>query len=74
MSDTQGEPQEVVDLDDGRFGVTDGTPQPVPNRVDAAFAELQALREEARALGLDVDDSEPLDSLRGRVEAARASQ
>lgn len=63
---------EVV-TDDGRFGVTDGTPRPIPNKADAAFAELQALREEARDLGLEVTDREPLWDLRALVEAARAN-
>jgi hypothetical protein len=67
------DPQEVV-TDDGRFGVTDGDPKPIPNKADAAFAELQALRREARELGLEGADREPLATLRARVEAARASQ
>jgi hypothetical protein len=56
------------------YGVRDGDPQAVPNKADAAWAELEALRAEARALGLEVDDAEPLAALRARVEAARASQ
>jgi hypothetical protein len=68
------DPQEVVDLGDGRFGRTDGNPQPIPNRADAAFAELQALREEARELGLEVDGREPLATLRARVREARAER
>jgi hypothetical protein len=68
------DPQEVVDLDDGRFGVTDGNPQPLPNKADAAFAELQALRAEAVELGLEVDDREPLANLHGRVLEARVAR
>jgi hypothetical protein len=67
------DPQEVV-TDDGRFGVTDGNPKPLPNRADAAFAELQALRQEAVELGLEVDGREPLERLRGRVLEARVAQ
>jgi hypothetical protein len=68
------DPREVIDLDDGRFGVTDGDPKPIPNRADAAWKELQALRVEAAELGLEVDDREPLANLRGRVLEARAAR
>jgi hypothetical protein len=67
------DPREVV-TDDGRFGVTDGDPKPIPNKADAAFAELQTLRAEARKLGLEGADREPLATLRARVEAARADR
>lgn len=42
-----------------------------PNRADAAYDELTALREEAEGLGLDPDPKEPLAELRARVEKAR---
>jgi hypothetical protein len=46
-----------------------GTPQ--PNRADAAFAELEALRAEAERLGLEGYRHDPLAVLRERVEEAR---
>jgi hypothetical protein len=44
---------------------------PTPNRADAAFAELEALREEARLLGLDASDRIPLAELRERIAVAK---
>lgn len=42
-----------------------------PNRADAAYDELSALRAEAADLGLDEDPQEPLAELRQRVTRAR---
>ena len=67
------DPQDVV-TDDGRFGRTDGQPTPIPNKADAAYAELTALRDEARDLGLGVRLDEPLAALRARVAAAKADR
>jgi len=49
-----------------------GTPR--PNRADAAWEELQALRAEAVRLGVEVDPSDPLVVMREKVEAARKAR
>jgi hypothetical protein len=49
----------------------EGTPP--QSRADAAWDELEALRVEAAALGLEDYEREPLAVLRSRVEQARTS-
>jgi hypothetical protein len=46
----------------------------VPNRTDAAFDELAALRAEAADLGLEGAERESLVGLRRLVEQARAAR
>ena len=46
----------------------------VPNRTDAAFDEIAALRAEAAGLGLEGADRESLVDLRRLVEQARAAR
>lgn len=46
----------------------------LPNRTDATFAELDALRAEAAELGLKDADRLPLVELRATVEQARAAR
>jgi hypothetical protein len=45
----------------------------IPNRADAAWDELAALRAEAAELGLEDYEREPLAELRSRVEQARTT-
>lgn len=47
--------------------------RPIPNQADAAWAELEALRKEAAALGLEDVEGDPLAVLRSRVERARGA-
>lgn len=42
-------------------------------RADAAWDELQALRAEAAALGVDVDEAWPIDRLRTEIATAKAA-
>lgn len=60
----------VLRTEDGLAGLRPD-PQPLPNRADAAYDELTALRREAAGLGIEVDPAEPLAELRARVERAR---
>lgn len=47
---------------------------PLPNRTDAVFVELDALRAEAVGLGLEGADLLPLVELRALVEQARVAR
>lgn len=40
---------------------------PIPNKADAAWERLQALREEARALGVEVDEHWPIAQLEEEI-------
>ena len=43
---------------------------PLPNKADAAWAELMRLREQARDLGVDVDERWSIARLREEIDAA----
>jgi hypothetical protein len=45
--------------------------EPLPNKADAAWEELLRLRDEARALGIDVKDSWPIVELKREIAAAK---
>lgn len=60
-----------LDIEGDLVGERPDESTPVPNRADAAWAELQALRDEANTLGLEDYGAEPLAVLRSRVEQAR---
>lgn len=45
--------------------------QPVPNKADAAWEQLQALRAEARDLGVAVDDRWPIARLEEEIGRRR---
>jgi hypothetical protein len=62
-----------LDVEGGLAGERPASGEPVPNRTDAAFAELEELRAEARSLGLEDFDCDPLAVLRSRVEQARTT-
>ena len=44
---------------------------PVSNKADAAWAELERLRAEARGLGIEVDERWPIVELREQIDKAR---
>lgn len=44
---------------------------PLPNRADAAWAELQRLREQAHGLGIDVDEVWSIARLEEEIAAAK---
>jgi hypothetical protein len=62
---------EHLQVGDDRFGERPEHGTPLPNRADAAFAELEALRAEAGRLGLEDYHADPLAVLRERVERAK---
>lgn len=62
---------EWLDIEGGLAGERPEHGAPVPNKTDAAWAELQALRAEAAELGLEDYENDPLAALRARVEHAR---
>jgi hypothetical protein len=65
---------ELINVEGGVAGERPTTGTPLPNRTDAVFAELDALRAEAAELGLDGADRLPLAELRPLVEQARAAR
>lgn len=65
---------ELVNVEGGVAGERPPARTPLPNRTDAVFAELDALRAEAADLGLAGADRLPLVELRAVVERARAAR
>jgi hypothetical protein len=51
-----------------------GETRPLPNKADAAWEELEALRSEARNLGVQVDDRWPIVRLREEIAAVKADR
>jgi hypothetical protein len=51
--------------------MSEPTGTPVPNQADLAWKRLQALRAEARELGIDVDDRWPIARLESEIEDSR---
>lgn len=47
-----------------------GKPQPLPNQADAAWVELERLRDYAGELGVEVDDRWSIARLREEIKAA----
>ncbi len=62
---------ERLNVEGGLSGERPEHGTPLPNRADAAWAELEALRAEAERLGLEDYRRDPLATLRVRVERAR---
>lgn len=54
---------ERLDVEGGTYGLRPDEGTPIPNRADAAWERLQKLRAEARELGIEVDDRDPLAEL-----------
>jgi hypothetical protein len=48
-----------------------GAATPIPNRADAAWERLQALRAEARELGIEITEREPIVELEQLIKARR---
>lgn len=46
----------------------------LPNRTDAAWERLLRLRDEARSLGIEVDDAWPIKELLDEIAAAKAAE
>lgn len=59
---------------DGMHGEQDMAPRPLPNRADAAWAELEALRVQARNLGIEVEDRWPIVRLREEIAAVKVAR
>lgn len=65
---------EVLRVEGGLAGERPAEAAPLPNRTDATFAELDALRAEAAELGLTKVDLMPLAVLRDLVAQAKAKR
>lgn len=65
---------EVLHVEGGLAGERPAESAPLPNRTDAAFAELDALRTEATELGLTKVELMPLAVLRDLVAQAKAQR
>lgn len=61
-----------LDVEGAGQGHRPGHGKPLANAADASWAELEALRAEAKGLGLEGYERDPLVVLRDRVEQARA--
>lgn len=59
---------------DGVHGERDMAPRPLPNKADAAWAELEALRVQARDLGIKVDDRWSIARLREEIAAVKVDR
>lgn len=60
-------------VSDGVHGDRDMQPRPLPNKADAAWEELEALRAEARDLGIQVDDRWSILRLREEIDAVKGA-
>lgn len=62
---------ERLDVEGGIYGLRPVASTPVPNRADAAWERLQELRAEARELGIDITEREPIAELEQLINARR---
>lgn len=62
---------ERISIEGGFHGLRPAESTPIPNAADRAWQELLALREEARALGIEVSDAWPIDRLQREIALKR---
>jgi len=60
-------------VSDGVHGGRTEPARPLPNKADAAWEELEALRAEARDLGIQVDGRWPIIRLREEIDAVKGA-
>lgn len=63
---------DLLYTDDGKFAERPDVASPLPNRADEAWARLESLRDEARALGVEVDDRWPIGRLEQEIAARKS--
>jgi hypothetical protein len=68
--DTHDEPRRI-DIEGGQYGYRPDESTPIPNRADNAWEDLIALREEARAMGIEVRDDWPINRLQREIAHKR---
>lgn len=61
-----------LDVEGGQAGWRPESGEPQPNRTDAAWERLLKLRDEARALGIEVDEAWPIQRLIEEIATRRA--
>lgn len=59
----------VTDGERGLYGLRAGESMPLPNKADAAWVRLEELREQARGLGIEVDDRWPIARIEQEIAA-----
>ena len=65
---------EILNVEGGLAGERPEQSTPLPNKADAAWAELERLREQARALGIEVSERWSIANLREEIAVAESRQ
>ena len=60
---------EILNVEGGLAGERPEHGTPLPNKADAAWAELEQLRKQAVELGVEVDERWPIARLREEIDA-----
>ena len=63
---------EILNVSGGLAGERPEHATPLSNKADAAWVELERLREQAAALGVEVDERWPIARLREEIDATES--